>query len=94
VGRILIFQNLKKEGLNHSKCRSSPSCLEISRSEILFLDNILLQSLFSNFNNILRMLEHYERAAKALGLDLDKIYMALMASSAILNIIITIYFWK
>jgi hypothetical protein len=33
------------------------------------------ESLFSNFSNFMELLEHYEKAAKALGLDFDKIYM-------------------
>ena len=33
------------------------------------------ESLFSNFTNIVKMvLEHYIKAAKALGIDIDKIY--------------------
>jgi hypothetical protein len=37
-----------------------------------------MESLFFNFGNIRRMLEHYEKAAKALDIDIDKIMLDLV----------------
>ena len=59
---------------------SEKYCKECPDKKIIKLSWFSEESLFSNFCNITEMLEHYEKAAKALDIDIDKIWLDLVRS--------------